>query len=1071
MPDRPSSRGGTPRGGSAKGPRTPRPESADIPPPPLPEHALNLDFTFDLAGVPLPEPEPVAEGEEEPEPPKPPLEGTYFVLKLPSAFNEDGTVPEGTAYTDHELKHPQTGEDRCPESSSVELTITHQFIRWLVVESQGVLPLSLWKRGVDGAADAEVGALPLDAGSLLFGKLRATCRYEALGPPADYSFAPAASAPGMTPRGNEGAPLPLPEAVSELATSINILCDTDVPLLSPELVSGLNPMALTIVRADNMPPAYSGTPYKRPFEELGEKCAPVYVNWSLLGTDHTCGPRPHGQTIRWDERRLLLAGSRSIAPSNLCTQLREVGLHIELHDRDPGPELLAPAPSPAGAPEGAPAGGEEGAEGEAPAPTEAPAGAPSDAPAESAQHPPFGVAVKKLSELIPRRPTDSAGYAELGIPVRASRRFTLELEVFPCERPKQRPEPEEVAAEYYAGSYVESGTELTVNIELAQPLEPEKKPRPSAELQRIVTLIRYNDTPMLLGLLNVVKAANDAIGMNSASAWESYKEEKREDLDLITGMQLVDGETRLFMYEGHPASFKPLNAMGRLMTLLERKQPNSSTTFTLMNSSITFPNRLYNTFEMPTKLIKLRSTVPHLLLRPEIYQYLRVQEGCRDALLCLGKLLTSSTIRYAHKAQAWPMATNMLQLEKKFGGVQLVVDREGVVDDGEEEIDVTDIGAGTGAATGGKAGHGKSRRHREEPRKAPTDCQNKEWLASLKGRGDLPKIDWLARNIAELPVAPEPKPLPKWYLESIPKLGKDQPQVYMYSGQRLNQTEVQKEKLRNKLGEMLKEGKHMAYSRDFLWADSVGDREERMVKVDPDAHLTPWDKSEKEIYNKDGTRSAFRLHQPSGNRQAELETPWDEDEIRASRMPLKRAEEPPRYADGRLKPRFDPNPKPPGYMEKGLENYTSIFQQTEEQVIAEKRERKEGAIEIWTKKLVVDDPVLRVQLRSTDKVPQTERLHGILADPPDKRALKKLYRGKNRLTLTSQPSAFMGEATVDVSLLNRGPGLRATWTTSVWPDPDERKAGDATWMKDNTLKASSPRSTLKSTLGKKKATF
>ena len=131
---------------------------------------------------------------------------------------------------------------------------------------------------------------------------------------------------------------------------------------------------------------------------------------------------------------------------------------------------------------------------------------------------------------------------------------------------------------------------------------------------------------------------------------------------------------------------------------------------------------------MPTKLIKLRSTVPHLLLRPEIYQYLRVPEGCRDALLCLGKLLTSSTIRYAHKAQAWPMATNMLQLEKKFGGVQLVVDREGVVDDGEEEIDVTDIGAGTGAATGGKAGHGKSRRHRESrARRRPTARIRSGW--------------------------------------------------------------------------------------------------------------------------------------------------------------------------------------------------------------------------------------------------------------------------------------------------------------------------------------------------------
>ena len=177
--------------------------------------------------------------------------------------------------------------------------------------------------------------------------------------------------------------------------------------------------------------------------------------------------------------------------------------------------------------------------------------------------------------------------------MRASRRFTLELEVFPCERPKQRPEPEEVAAEYYAGSYVESGTELTVNIELAQPLEPEKKPRPSAELQRIVTLIRYNDTPMLLGLLNVVKAANDAIGMNSASAWESYKEEKREDLDLITGMQLVDGETRLFMYEGHPASFKPLNDTGPLNDTARAQAAQLIHYLHLMNSSITFPNRLY----------------------------------------------------------------------------------------------------------------------------------------------------------------------------------------------------------------------------------------------------------------------------------------------------------------------------------------------------------------------------------------------------------------------------------------------------------------------------------------------
>ena len=89
----------------------------------------------------------------------------------------------------------------------------------------------------------------------------------------------------------------------------------------------------------------------------------------------------------------------------------------------------------------------------------------------------------------------------------------------------------------------------------------------------------------------------------------------RATIDLVTGVQLVDGETRLFVYEGQPASFEPLNAMGRLMKMLERKQPNSNTAFTLMNSSITFPARLYNSFEMPTKLIKLRAPLPQLLLR------------------------------------------------------------------------------------------------------------------------------------------------------------------------------------------------------------------------------------------------------------------------------------------------------------------------------------------------------------------------------------------------------------------------------------------------------------------------
>ena len=102
---------------------------------------------------------------------------------------------------------------------------------------------------------------------------------------------------------------------------------------------------------------------------------------------------------------------------------------------------------------------------------------------------------------------------------------------------------------------------------------------------------------------------------------------------------------------------------------------------------------------------------------------------------------------------------------------------------------------------------------------------------------------------------------------------------------------------------------------------------------------------------------------------------------------------------------------------------------------AERAERVEGAIGVWTKKLVIDDPVMRVDLRTRDRGLQTEKCLSILKDAPTKRALKSLYRGKKPLTLSQEPSAFMGEPTVDMSLRSRGEGLRATWTTQKWPQP------------------------------------
>lgn len=42
---------------------------------------------------------------------------------------------------------------------------------------------------------------------------------------------------------------------------------------------------------------------------------------------------------------------------------------------------------------------------------------------------------------------------------------------------------------------------------------------------------------------------NTASGMASASAWDEYRDNTRDDLDLITGFQIVDSTTRLFVLE------------------------------------------------------------------------------------------------------------------------------------------------------------------------------------------------------------------------------------------------------------------------------------------------------------------------------------------------------------------------------------------------------------------------------------------------------------------------------------------------------------------------------------------
>ena len=146
------------------------------------------------------------------------------------------------------------------------------------------------------------------------------------------------------------------------------------------------------------------------------------------------------------------------------------------------------------------------------------------------QPPPFGIARSLLGEFIPKRSTSKAAYALDGVPVAASRRLTLTLDVSPCERPKEKPPPEVEALPYYPGRYLENATVVTIKLELARPLRhlpPAPPPAlptapadvsfggghiaPSDQLQRMVVLLRCAETGFHAPTLPVCSKMSSAL--------------------------------------------------------------------------------------------------------------------------------------------------------------------------------------------------------------------------------------------------------------------------------------------------------------------------------------------------------------------------------------------------------------------------------------------------------------------------------------------------------------------------------------------------------------------------------
>jgi hypothetical protein len=215
-------------------------------------------------------------------------------------------------------------------------------------------------------------------------------------------------------------------------------------------------------------------------------------------------------------------------------------------------------------------------------------------------------------------------------------------------------------------------------------------------------------------------------------------------------------------------------------------------------------------------------------------------------------------------------------------------------------------------------------------------------------------------------------------------------QLFLYSGQRRNYRDWAMGELRKKV--VADGGATYVYGQEFntLTFPYVDEREEKQKEIE-----------KTKLINAERFKSPLFLpphhvyqhkYRPSDYRIEELHSPWQEnpqgnplDNVRVPRSEVE-------YFKSIGKPMFDTVPARAisEFGMPGNDQWNVSVHQGGDGVEAQKLEAAKAAKEEWQKKVIVDTPTVQVYFRGNfrQNVAQTDRLHGLLHDPPTKASVK-----------------------------------------------------------------------------------
>ena len=594
------------------------------------------------------------------------------------------------------------------------------------------------------------------------------------------------------------------------------------------------------------------------------------------------------------------------------------------------------------------------------------------------------------------------------------------------------------------GRYIEAGTCIKISAKLERPIFPhsfsyedgivsnEIERRPL--FTRAVYLFPYREVRFLQLILRQIAAINqEALPGVSIRSYQLTEEQINacEDgsLDVITGFHIVDSNFRIIVVEGLAAS-----AMSKIERAVLREDANSSSIKIIRDSSIRFTRRLYTRFNVDLKVVHIREPLEHMVKGPDIYDRNIVDEQCYKALMSLVYIRSAACLRELASSQAFPRANMLINLESVYGEAVSLEDIEGKKPQRRMSTMMKFMSASSDDAPKARRGvrsvpshesmHATSTR-----RKAATDCRNPEYLKARAARTTQDFLGERKKRWLEVTTKTKKERAAREKAEEEEFLKSGRKEIFIYSGQKLQSTEFQKEEMRKRLAK--KKGSSFTYSSDFQSLSfSLINQDD--VKRNADAlSKSQYTTSRGFVYPapRDSAESRRHKRAVSSARAEELREPWIENLYHPK--PLERGDD--GASAGKT---FDSVPVKDvifgGYHADGSRNpdfFKSVHLNTDDmaaEIAAEKKREEEE----WRARIL--GPLhFRPHCGLKGKACNADKMKDILDGEAVKKGIRVVRKAKlpsgKRIPFEQTPATiFLEDPWVDLSLKTAKQGLRGS---------------------------------------------